>query len=327
MGEGVLYFPYMSVPQDEWFVRVLLYWDRVGSVIPSFEAEDALSPFTKELQTAGLLEAIHPDRVLEPSQLAEFIEVLDRAPDIAEAKPVSKGAKTTRVHLGKLGLDVGRELAERDLADGGPGPWLQVEEVTAGRFMTFLSAVLASSDEVRMRPITDVTQLLEAYVTDDDERRRQEVQALRLAVLDEALPAPTEPVSVSDLERFKERHGERLNSFRLAIERALIDLASTSDKIVREMKLAVLSEEIGAELKAIEGQLRKKWRNRAGAVAGVIPAGLGTATAVAAQNPLAVVGSLSPLASAIGRAAGQARSRELLESPLAYGALLRTDWT
>lgn len=35
MARKVLYFPYISVPESAWFTRVLLYWDEVGSIVPS----------------------------------------------------------------------------------------------------------------------------------------------------------------------------------------------------------------------------------------------------------------------------------------------------
>ncbi len=31
---NVLYFPYISVPSSVWFTRMLLYWDKVGSIVP-----------------------------------------------------------------------------------------------------------------------------------------------------------------------------------------------------------------------------------------------------------------------------------------------------
>lgn len=33
--DKVIYYPYINVPQNAWFTTVLLYWDEVGSIIPS----------------------------------------------------------------------------------------------------------------------------------------------------------------------------------------------------------------------------------------------------------------------------------------------------
>ena len=58
----VLYFPYISVPQTAWFSRVLLYWDEVGSIVPSPLANDLrqVSPYMGELVSAGLVRPIIP---------------------------------------------------------------------------------------------------------------------------------------------------------------------------------------------------------------------------------------------------------------------------
>ena len=35
MEADALYFPYIKVPKSAWFTRILLYWDKVGAIIPS----------------------------------------------------------------------------------------------------------------------------------------------------------------------------------------------------------------------------------------------------------------------------------------------------
>jgi hypothetical protein len=32
--QNVIYFPYIRVPESEWFTRVLLYWKQVASIVP-----------------------------------------------------------------------------------------------------------------------------------------------------------------------------------------------------------------------------------------------------------------------------------------------------
>jgi hypothetical protein len=34
MADAVIYFPYIRVPDNEWFTRVLLYWDQLGTIVP-----------------------------------------------------------------------------------------------------------------------------------------------------------------------------------------------------------------------------------------------------------------------------------------------------
>lgn len=34
MTTAALYYPYIKVPESDWFTRVLLYWDVVGAIVP-----------------------------------------------------------------------------------------------------------------------------------------------------------------------------------------------------------------------------------------------------------------------------------------------------
>lgn len=40
MSSNALYYPYIQVPESPWFTRVLLYWDRVGAIVPNDYIED-----------------------------------------------------------------------------------------------------------------------------------------------------------------------------------------------------------------------------------------------------------------------------------------------
>jgi hypothetical protein len=55
MADKVLYFPYIRVPDSEWFTQVLLYWDEVGSIVP-YEyvySPEKLGPHMRELVQLG----------------------------------------------------------------------------------------------------------------------------------------------------------------------------------------------------------------------------------------------------------------------------------
>jgi hypothetical protein len=84
----VLYFPYISVPESAWFTRVLLYWDEVGSIVPSpYEADLArLTPYMSELVRAELVRPIVPERYDRHLHRAvrPFLEFIDSDPLITD---------------------------------------------------------------------------------------------------------------------------------------------------------------------------------------------------------------------------------------------------
>lgn len=57
MGDAVLYFPMIRPPESAWFSRVLLYWDKIGTIMPAQYSEDHefLGAYTSGLLREGLL--------------------------------------------------------------------------------------------------------------------------------------------------------------------------------------------------------------------------------------------------------------------------------
>lgn len=62
MADKVLYFPYIRVPGNEWFTRVLLYWDEIGSIVPSeyIYRTEVLGNYMIELLQSGLARQAFP---------------------------------------------------------------------------------------------------------------------------------------------------------------------------------------------------------------------------------------------------------------------------
>lgn len=176
---GVIYFPYINVPDTPWFARVLLYWDDVACIMPpEYEAtrrpgdpreahswHRRRSPaerfaFTTQLIEAGLLQVVSPD--VDAAATAQFVTAFlrridsdpqipkgDESLDLRSSMPVS-------VHRGKLGSWLLRELEHRGLADRRiGGPWVAVERRTATMYMAALAAFLGDSQPHRLRPITN----------------------------------------------------------------------------------------------------------------------------------------------------------------------------
>ena len=49
--DNVIYFPSIDVPETPWFTQALLYWDSVGTIVPSAYDKDRsyLRPYTQDL--------------------------------------------------------------------------------------------------------------------------------------------------------------------------------------------------------------------------------------------------------------------------------------
>lgn len=78
----VLYFPYIRVPENVWFTQVLLYWDKVGSIVPSeyIRRPEKLGSYMGELVQADLVKpVVPPDYTYKIPRFREaFLELVDQ---------------------------------------------------------------------------------------------------------------------------------------------------------------------------------------------------------------------------------------------------------
>jgi hypothetical protein len=350
VADGVLYFPYISVPQNAWFTRVLLYWDQVGSIVPEPHARDLsrVSPYMRDLVRAGLVRPVVPEaydsrlgRALGP-----FLDFVDSDPEITARARAGFGAETAKrggsepgttmhIHRGKFGYIIGAELQQRGLArPAGDGrrrrDWLEVESRTAAAFMAHLAATLGSFDDVDLDPITDTISSLSPFAPAEAAPDPLAVAAeLRLSVLEAVLPGPTREIQISTLVDFKERHGELLGRFRRHIESRLLDLGTIDDPEVRGVRHGILTEELEDELAEVQSRMRPRWpRLVFGTLCSLVGAAIpvGAALAVGAV-PLAAAG-LPGLVGAVYSTQQAVRSPdEMRRHPLAYAALAQRQLT
>src|SRR5688572_21572421 len=81
--DKILYFPYINLPQSDWTVRTLIYYDKVGSIVPEeyfFNPEESYEPFMLELIREELVVPINPIDVLRnPWQVFDpFLEFIEK---------------------------------------------------------------------------------------------------------------------------------------------------------------------------------------------------------------------------------------------------------
>jgi hypothetical protein len=336
MTDNALYFPYIRVPHSEWFTRVLLYWDKVGSIVPfgsrPHPEEDArvhalLGEHMVELIRAGLVTVVRPGEHLDavPNFQEAFLELIHRNRTIIERGPVGIGRlETSRIHMEKFGwpaTTVVDELHRMGLARQAEGSWYDVERFTADLFMAYLTSVLGEC--LKMDPITDHSESLSVF-SEFPQRNLSSpflLDQLRTVVLDSALPAPAGVIDIRALTDFKREHRGQLVRFRRHIESSLVQIASISDGSLRNKQVHLLQDELRDETEQIRERMKE--RNWGPVVVGALCAVLPIAGAVAERDyPSAALG-LPGLAYAVYSAfkGRHDLQREILRSPLAYAAL------
>lgn len=315
--DKVLYFPYINVPNTAWFTRVLLYWDKVGSIVPYDHVyqPQQLDPHMRELVTAGLVEQVIPAEHIHqiPNFSKSFLEYVK-----AKYKPSNKVKASSSIlihkekmnhasrHSIKLHIEeidqLADELVQLGLAELVDYSWYKVESKVANAFMAYLAATLGKSESINAAPITDTStslRLLSATLPKSVSQRRRQV---REVILPKVLPSPRQPVELNDLIEFKEKHGQFLQDFRRAIESICIDVANLEDPDMMEEQIQYRTDELDDTINEIKGTMKSRWHQvTMGTLVPLLGAGA-SLLATPLNPPLAFAGAGMSLAGAVYQA-------------------------
>src|SRR5438094_889153 len=87
----VLYYPYIEVPRGSWFTQLLLYWDRVGAIVPYefIQEPEKLGPYMVGLLREDLVEQVIPGMYLWQVKNFEkaFLDCVDAQQMSASYRP------------------------------------------------------------------------------------------------------------------------------------------------------------------------------------------------------------------------------------------------
>ncbi len=258
MADKVLYFPYIRVPESTWFTQTLLYWDEVGTITPSefVNHPERLGDYTRSLVEQELVNQVFPGAHIQDiprfdDAFAEYVENL--GDDLDRRRTAFKQGSNARIHAEKMGL-ISDYLVNSKPARNDNYPWFLVEEDTARHFMGYLAAVLGKHPALPYLPITDSEEHLSHFVTASSsaQRANQLLKGIRRDVLSDVLPAPTQSLNAEQIRAFKDRHGNKLTSFRRTIEAKLIEIADIQDDDLRQARLRLFKETTVDEIEAIQ---------------------------------------------------------------------------
>jgi hypothetical protein len=215
----------MDVPDSQSIWGVLLYWDKLGSMVPEGVVR-GLSSWTRSLVDADLVEPIEPRRYLQDVGFVEgFAELLDRLP--SEARPTAP----VLVHVDKGQEGLWDLLSDRGLAERGRRTaryewgrkWIAVEGRAGALYLAYLAATIARSPDLDLEPITDQRRYFEAVSGSSVLATAHSLDQVRAGILRGVLPVPVGDVRPEDVATFKEKHHSLLLALRHQVERAVLE--------------------------------------------------------------------------------------------------------
>jgi hypothetical protein len=138
---------------------------------------------------------------------------------------------------------------------------------------------LLQSNKVNSSPVTDEPVCLEhfAHAGVAENRMVQQIQSLRVQVLEEIFPVPNHPIDPRAIRTFRDHHREMLVGFRRRVERELIAALAIPDEFLRQRQLNIFFEEAAQSIEEIQASMSDaRWRTVRGtlSVLAAIPGAL-----------------------------------------------------
>ncbi|WP_136487469.1 hypothetical protein [Vibrio sp. H11] len=244
MRNNALYFPYISIPESQWTIKTLLYWDKLSAIVPMdhIDNPEQLSPFMRALLERDLAVQIFPSQYLYeiPQFEQSFIRYLEPKVRAYRNTPIRRFSYAGRMHAEKFGSHIHQEkmmpvtgihvekmgelpqfLVEEGLADQVDGTWFNVDSRVANMFMAYLAICLGALNTVSAAPITSegkYSNFLGHNLFRQRGGRFNHHQKAQDVVINNILPTPTGAIDLDVLAKFKMEHGHLLPRLRQKVE-------------------------------------------------------------------------------------------------------------
>lgn len=351
MRNNALYFPYISIPESNWTIKTLLYWDKLSAIVPMdhIDNPEQLSPFMRALLERDLATQIFPSQYLYeiPDFEQSFIRYLEPKVQKYKDNPIRPFSLAGQMHIEKLGSRIHQEkmmpttgihvekmgqlpqfLIDEGLADQVDGAWVNVDSRVANMFMAYLAICLGALNAVSAAPVTSeqkYSNFLGHNLFQTSDSRFNHHRKAQDVVIENILPTPVGNIDLDVLAKFKMDYGHLLPRLRQKVESetayiALLDRASdrldaTNDFIRRCRE----------DTEEIIDAMKPSWSKvMFGSIAPLFGTGLAL-VATETGNKAAYVGAGLSFASTAYQALNSIRSERKRSEvlPLAYVAHLR----
>ncbi|WP_372398498.1 hypothetical protein ABMY26_17665 [Azospirillum sp. HJ39] len=210
----VIYYPSMSVPEDDWFGQFVLYFNSCGIIVPWRGFDEEQSETTKELSQTNFIKPICPMEHFNWNEDSDrrLIELL---------KTVKRSREEEKIHLGKLNYgQIIYEMEIMKIARKDPkSQWYFVSKPHANIVMTYLAMQLGRQESVCMTPATG--SLSAARLLADLPPSAMKSNGGEVGDLLRKLFVCPIGVDLRDLMDFKENHSLALKNYQEEIDRIM----------------------------------------------------------------------------------------------------------
>jgi hypothetical protein len=223
MPNTILYYPKIAIPDGAWLRQALLYWDRIGSIIPR-EFDRA----GHDLQDLHILHELNVYRSYNPEDFIvgdqrlriefeqEFIHISKKPSFWRRLPPPEARRFDSPIHIAKITDDLSEYVQSKGLAilRDRYDSWYQFERSAAWLYVSLLAKYMADSAEETTIPGTDFG-LFKDFIF-QTEKRNFSASCFELTLQD-ILPVPSQDTPLEKILEFKAKRKDELISFREVI--------------------------------------------------------------------------------------------------------------
>jgi hypothetical protein len=246
MSNNLLYFPYIDIPNNAWTIKSILYWDKIGIIVPPKYAEKPKQhkKYTLDLLHTELVEQVFPYEYTYKIRRfdEEFIRMVSQPQfNIEKRKRNFKSGIYSRIHIQKFGERLLNQLVQMQIAKHieQDWDWYYVESKTARLLMIYLATTIGKLGD--FTPATDNIDNLDTSLSQKNNTFK--LNRIRQNLINDLIPYPIDP-DLIQLRKFKDKYHEELTSFRLLVEQIALELSFISKDKHREMNYELKMAEI-----------------------------------------------------------------------------------
>ena len=223
MPNTILYYPKIAIPDGAWLRQALLYWDRIGSIIP--REIDRAGHDLQDLHTLyelNVYRSYNPEDFIAGDQRLriefeqEFIHISKKPSFWRRLPPPEARRFDSTIHIAKITDNLSEYIQSKGLAilRDRYDSWYQFERSSAWLYMALLAKYMADSAEETTIPGTDFG-LFKDFIF-QTEKRYFSASCFELTLQD-ILPVPSQNTPLEKILEFKTKRRDELTSFREVI--------------------------------------------------------------------------------------------------------------
>ena len=265
MDKNLLYFPYINIPNTNWTTQSILYWDKVGIIVPDeFRFNpDKFEPYTVELLKSDLIEGMYLGQHYYDLRNIEkiFFNLLKSDQlNLSKLQQNFREENYLKIYREKFYVSLLKKLIDLDLAKLNPKDQstILIEYNTSKILMFYLATTLSFIENYTVS--TDKTEFLNLNIDNNSDGIK--LNDIRQNLIGELIPYPIKP-NLSKLRKFKDKFHKELDSFRILIEKYAYDISILPYEEQMEEKQKIIIDEILDKKEMIISELKS---NRLGEI-------------------------------------------------------------